>query len=278
MAAFQTLDYSEADGIATITLNRPKHLNAFTTVTYTELPIALKRAADSPAVVLTLLTGAGRLFSSGADVTEGIPGTLPPLSDSDASRDFYRRRFDGTIVRCGLALAEHPKVLVVALNGPVVGIAAALISHGDIIYAADSATLHAPFSSLAISPEGGSSFAFTQRMGYPKAMEALLFSRKFTAQELEAIGFVKWVLAPFVYVQGKIFPTDGFQDNVRKTLIATIKTVVPASLITTKRLVKSNFQVCQEFSGPPGTVAEYVISQREQLASIHNEAKELTER
>ncbi|KND02641.1 uncharacterized protein SPPG_01729 [Spizellomyces punctatus DAOM BR117] len=248
MAAFQTLAYSEADGIATITLNRPKHLNAFTTVMYTELPIALKRAADSPAVVLTLLTGAGRLFSSGADVTEGIPGTIPPLSDTDASREFYRRRFDGTIVRCGLALAEHPKVLVVALNGPVVGIAAALISHGDIIYAAESATLHAPFSSLAISPEGGSSFAFTQRLGYPKAMEALLFSRKFTAQELEAIGFVN-----------KVFPLEGFQDNVRKTLLATIKTVVPASLITTKRLVKSNFQ-------------------REQIASIHNEAKELTER
>ena len=90
----------------------------------------------------------------------------------------------------------------------------AIVSHGDIIIASDSATLHAPFTSLAISPEGGTSYTFVKRMGVGRAMEALvglrclanldvavhlhelttmqLFGKKFTAQELADIGFVKY--------------------------------------------------------------------------------------
>lgn len=74
------------------------------------------------------MTGVGRFFSSGADVTEKPTEEPPSLSDSDATRDYYRRRFDGTIARWALAMIEHPKVLVVALNGPVVGVAAGRLS------------------------------------------------------------------------------------------------------------------------------------------------------
>ncbi|KAI9096471.1 ClpP/crotonase-like domain-containing protein [Phlyctochytrium arcticum] len=229
MNAFTTIIYQVSEGICTITLNRPKQLNALSDEMYNELPVALDRAAADPHVALTLITANGRYFCSGADVTSTPTVPPPPVSDQDATRAYYRRRFD-------------------ALNGPVVGVAAALISHADIIYAAENATLHVPFSALAISPEGGSSFMLAKRMGYSKAMEALLFSQKFDARELEAMKFVN-----------QIFPADGFQDKVNDTLRKIIKTVNPTSLITTKRLVRSSFK-------------------DQQVASIYNDVTELTER
>ncbi|KAI8903927.1 enoyl-CoA hydratase [Powellomyces hirtus] len=229
--AFTTLNYSVADGIATITLNRPKSLNAITSAMYAELPVALRMAAEDKTTAITVLTANGRFFSSGADVTERPADLPPPLSDVHGTRAYYRRRWDGTIARASVEIINHPKVLVAALNGPVVGVAAALISHADIIYASESATLHAPFTALAISPEAGSSFSFVQRMGYAKGMEALLFSKKMSPQELLTSGFVN-----------EIFPTDGFHDHVRNHLVGALQAAAPASLRTTKALIHSAFK------------------------------------
>lgn len=110
------------------------------------------------------------------------------------------------------AFYTHPKILITALNGPAVGLSAALISLSDFIYAAPHAFLLTPFTSLGLVAEGGASRAFVQRLGISKANEALIMSKRITAEELLQVGFVN-----------KIFDTgkddqEGFLGEVMKEI------------------------------------------------------------
>ena len=87
-------------------------------------------------------------------------------------------------------MIEHKKIIAVALNGPAVGIGAALLGQADFIYAVENAYLLTPFTNLSIPPELASTYMFAQRMGVAKANEALLMSKKIPAQELLSRGFV----------------------------------------------------------------------------------------
>ena len=89
-----------------------------------------------------------------------------------------------------------------ALNGPVVGIVAAIIAHSDFIYATPAAYLLAPFASLGLVAEGGSSRAFVQRMGISKANEALIMSKRISVEELLQCGFVN-----------RIFDAQGSEEK-----------------------------------------------------------------
>ena len=88
------------------------------------------------------------------------------------------------------------------MNGPAVGLSAALISFSDFIYCTPSAFLLTPFTSLGLVAEGGSSIAFVQRLGISKANEALLMSKRITAEEMLSTGFVN-----------KIIPTEKGQEE-----------------------------------------------------------------
>lgn len=110
------------------------------------------------------------------------------------------------------AFYTHPKILITALNGPAIGLSAALISLSDFIYAAPHAFLLTPFTSLGLVAEGGASRAFVQRLGISKANEALIMSKRITAEELLQVGFVN-----------KIFDTgkddqEGFLGEVMKEI------------------------------------------------------------
>lgn len=91
------------------------------------------------------------------------------------------------------AFYTHPKILITALNGPAIGLSAALISMSDFIYAAPHAFLLTPFTSLGLVAEGGSSVAFVQRLGISKANEALIMSKRLPVEDLVATGFVNKV-------------------------------------------------------------------------------------
>lgn len=125
------------------------------------------------------------MYCRGADISvsrQTEPGT-----------DLWRHGLRETVsnnLNLTQAFYSHSKVLVTALNGPVVGIAAALISFSDFIYCVTHTYLLTPFSSLGLIAEGGASVGFVRRMGAPKATEALLTSRKMFASDLAACGFV----------------------------------------------------------------------------------------
>lgn len=88
------------------------------------------------------------------------------------------------------AFYTHPKILIAALNGPAIGLSAALIAFADFIYCVPTTYLLTPFSSIGLVTEGGASRGFVQRLGISKANEALIMSKRLSAEELLQVGFV----------------------------------------------------------------------------------------
>jgi peroxisomal 3,2-trans-enoyl-CoA isomerase len=105
------------------------------------------------------------------------------------------------------AFYTHPKILVVALNGPVVGMAAALIAFADFIYCTPETYLLTPFASLGLISEGVSSIAFAERMGISRANEALILGKRIASKDLLATGFVNQIFD---------CPAESFRSEVLK--------------------------------------------------------------
>ena len=127
---------------------------------------------------------------SGADVSFG--GTKDPTAIDE--RQAWLKSFVANNLHITHAFYTHPKILVTALNGPAVGLSAALIAFSDFIYAAPHTFLLTPFSSLGLVTEGGASVGFVQRLGISKANEALIMSKRITCAELVQTGFVNKVI------------------------------------------------------------------------------------
>ena len=192
--------YSTHGKTAIITINLPQKLNALTQDLYYQLATLLRRSAADPKIYITLLTGKGRYFSAGADVTASKPHQGDPSSPE--SRREILRSFVANNLELTNAFYTHPKILITALNGPAVGLSAALIAFSDFIYATPHTFLLTPFSSLGLVTEGGASIGFVQRLGISKANEALIMSKRIPAEELLQTGFVN-----------KIFDVGKGQDG-----------------------------------------------------------------
>ncbi|KAI1281238.1 ClpP/crotonase-like domain-containing protein [Xylaria sp. FL0933] len=182
--------------IATITIDNDKKLNALDMDGYYAIAKALREIAVRDDIYITILTGKGRYFSAGADVSVGRD--LPP--DADPYREWLRT-FVANNLNITRAFYSHPKILIAALNGPAVGLSAAITGFADFVYAAPHTFLLTPFSSLGLVAEGGASHAFVSRLGISKANEALIMSRRIPADELVATGYVN-----------KVFPCDKGDD------------------------------------------------------------------
>ncbi|KAA6409382.1 MAG: crotonase [Lasallia pustulata] len=175
--------------IAIITLNIPDKLNALTQDLYFRLSTLLRQVATLDDIYVTVLTGTGRYFSAGADVS------LPRIPEKDTPpRQHWLRTFAAHNLEITHAFYTHPKILITALNGPAVGLSAALIASSDFIYCAPHAFLLTPFTSLGLVGEGGATKAFVDRLGISKANEALIMSRRITAEEMRAVGFVNEIV------------------------------------------------------------------------------------
>jgi peroxisomal 3,2-trans-enoyl-CoA isomerase len=154
-----------------VTLNRPARKNAFNQQMYNDLSTMLDYVAAAPHISVVLLTGAGDFFSSGADVSDA----------ADPRAGF---------ARFTAALMAFPKVVVVAVNGPAIGIAVTMLPHCDVVYAAGGATFATPFARIAVVPEFCSSYTFPRIMGTSTASELLLMGSTMTATEALAAGLV----------------------------------------------------------------------------------------
>ncbi|OKL62692.1 hypothetical protein UA08_01404 [Talaromyces atroroseus] len=198
--------------IAIITLNQPDKLNALDIDLYQLLADRFREIEQRDDIYITVLTGAGRFFSAGADIRSNSPARI---SDSSLSLAERRRQVVGAFLVNNLdttrTVYNHSKILVVALNGPVVGLSAALIAFADFIYAAPHTFLLTPFSSLGLVAEGGASRAFVERLGISKANEALIMSKRISCDELVATGFVNKVIAA---PSGRPDDSDGFLKAV----------------------------------------------------------------
>lgn len=118
-----------------------------------------------------------------------MPRARPADADADIRRETLRN-FVSNNLEITNAFYTHPKILITALNGPAIGLSAALIALSDFIYAMPHAFLLTPFTSLGLVAEGGASRAFVQRLGISKANEALIMSKRITAEEMLQVGFI----------------------------------------------------------------------------------------
>jgi len=187
MASHETIDVRIEGAAATIELNRPDQLNAWDLKLGTELNEAVKGLSADDAVRAVMITGAGRAFSSGADLKEerSADDGLPDLGER------LKALYNPII----LDIREMPKPVVAAVNGPAVGVGCALALACDLIVAAESAYFLLAFVNIGLVPDGGSSATVPARAGFARAAEMSMLGEKVPAEQALAWGLVNRVVA-----------------------------------------------------------------------------------
>jgi len=187
VASHETVDLTTDGSAARILLNRPEALNAWNEQFGRDLLDAVTTVAGDQAIRALLITGAGRGFSSGADLKEqrgtGDDG-LPDLSGR--LKEIYHPIITG--------LREMPKPVVAAVNGPAVGIGCSLALAADLILAAESAYLLLAFVNIGLVPDGGSTAFIPARVGYARAAEMAMLGERIPAQQALDWGLINRVV------------------------------------------------------------------------------------
>ena len=191
--AYETVELRIEDGVAEITLNRPERLNAWNAQFGDELREALLTDAAQESVRSVLITGAGRGFSSGADLKEmleqGAAGEVPDVGE------MLRTRYHPIIK----GIRELPKPVVAAVNGPAVGIGCSLALACDLIWAGESAVFGLAFVNIGLVPDGGSTFLVPVAAGKARALEMALLGEPIPAERA-----LEWGLINRVVPDGKL--------------------------------------------------------------------------
>jgi len=177
--SYETIIWEVSDGLGRLTLNRPDSLNAWTIPFGEEMKAVIEGEAADPSVRAVLITGAGRGFSSGADLKEGFIGAEDGGPDIlKALHEYYHP------VLVGVRRLEKP--VLAALNGPTVGIGLSLALACDLVIAAESAFLSLAFVNIGLMPDGGSTVFVPRTVGKARAFQmALLGERVSAAKALE---------------------------------------------------------------------------------------------
>jgi len=226
-----------ADGVLTLTLNRPDKKNALNRDLYLALTELLVQGDQDPAVRVILLHGAGDSFCAGNDIGDFI------ASGGDAESVRVPLRLLQTVA--GLATP-----LVAAVHGHAVGIGTTLLLHCDLVYGAEDLRLQLPFVRLGLVPEGGSSLLLPQLAGHRQAFEMLALGEPFDAVRGREIGLVNEVL-----------PGDRLLSRARERA-AQLAALPPEALGKTKQMLRAHQQdLLQQ------VLVEEVDAFRERLAS-----------
>ena len=181
---YETIDYASANGVLTITLNRPERLNAFTPQMRDELLDAVERADEDDAVRVIVFTGAGRGYCAGADLGAGAAtfgGDHYKSSDAAPSAQRFAGRDGGGTLT--LRLFDCRKPLIAAINGPAVGIGITMTLPMDIRLVARDAKIGFVFARRGIVTEAASSWFLPRLVGPQQALEWVLSGRVFDAEE-----------------------------------------------------------------------------------------------
>lgn len=186
----QTVNVTVADGVGTVELNRPEALNAWNTQLGLDLRAAVEHVAQDDAVRAIVVRGAGRGFSSGADLKDmsGRDQVTP-----EGRPDVYRtltERYHPIIT----TLREMPKPAVAAVKGPAVGIGMSLALACDLIVAAESAYFMLGFVNIGLVPDGGSSLFVPSRVGMTRAFELSLLGERLPAPKALDWGLINRVV------------------------------------------------------------------------------------
>ncbi|TAK31830.1 MAG: 2-(1,2-epoxy-1,2-dihydrophenyl)acetyl-CoA isomerase [Chloroflexota bacterium] len=180
---FQSLQYHEKDGVATIVLNRPETFNALSIQMGWELLDALKRCAERKDVRAVVITGVGQAFSSGGDI-RGMRDAL----EGDVLAFFLK--LTKSVHDAILAIRELPKPVVASINGVTAGGGLGIAMACDLRIASDAAKFNTAYLNIAASPDCGTSYFLTKSLGHFKATELFLLPRNIDAAEALQLGLV----------------------------------------------------------------------------------------
>jgi 2-(1,2-epoxy-1,2-dihydrophenyl)acetyl-CoA isomerase len=203
--SYETVIWDQSEGLGRVTLNRPDRLNAWTTEFGRELKQVVTADAADPSVRAVLVTGAGRGFSSGADLKEGFDPAADGLPDV---RKELEQLYHPIIA--GIRRLEKP--VVAAVNGAAVGIGASLAFACDLVLAAESAFFGLAFVNIGLMPDGGSTLFVPAAVGKARALEMALLGERIPARRALEWGLVNRVL-----------PDDRLMDEATKLVDALAK-------------------------------------------------------
>jgi 2-(1,2-epoxy-1,2-dihydrophenyl)acetyl-CoA isomerase len=218
MSSHATIDLRVDGGVATIELNRPETLNAWNERFGLDLDDAIGTVASDDAIRALMITGAGRGFSSGADLREQRgPGEegLPDLS----------RRLREVYHPVIIGVREMPKPVIAAVNGPAVGIGCSLALACDLVIAAESAYFLLAFVNIGLVPDGGSTATVPARAGFARATEMAMLGERVPAPQALEWGLVNRVVG------------DDELAGEASALLERLATGPTASYAGTKRLL-----------------------------------------
>jgi enoyl-CoA hydratase/carnithine racemase len=235
--------YKTADCVATVTLNRPEHLNAWTPDMGEQLRAALMRAEADQEIRAIVITGAGRGFCAGADIarlSSAAAGQEPLLAMDESPTDGMAANF---AQRLSYMLAI-PKPIIAAINGPVAGIGFVLTLYCDMRFMIEGAKLTTAFARRGLIAEHGAAWILPRLVGPMNALDLLYSARPVSALDAEAMGLVR------------MLPVDGFREAVQTYAAEIANLSSPRAVGIIKRQVyEGMFQSLAEAS---------VISVREQ--------------
>lgn len=250
------LTIADQNRVRTLTLNRPDALNAFNEALYDATAEALLAAADDPDVAVVLLTGTGRSFSAGTDLTEMQAMVTDP--NFTPGQHGFRGLID--------ALARFPKPLICVVNGIGIGIGATILGYADLAFMATTARLKCPFTSLGVAPEAASSYLLPQLVGRQNAAWLLMSSEWVDADEALRMGLVWKVCEPQVLLDearrhAEILASRPISSliAVKATMVAPIRDEVAAATARENALfaelmgAQANAAALAEFTGRRGS-------------------------
>jgi 2-(1,2-epoxy-1,2-dihydrophenyl)acetyl-CoA isomerase len=193
--SYETVIWEQTGATGRLTLNRPETLNAWTAQFGRELKQVIEGEAAQDSVRALLVTGAGRGFSSGADLKAGFEPAEDGMPDIKTElHEIYHPAIAG--------LVRLPKPVVAAVNGPAVGIGCSLALACDLVMAAESAFFGLAFVNIGLMPDGGSTALVPPAVGKARAFQMALLGERVPARQALEWGLVNWV-----------YPDDRLMDE-----------------------------------------------------------------
>ena len=249
--------YHVADRIATITLNRPDKLNAWTSVMEREVRAAIAEAEKDENARVIVLTGAGRGFCAGADMSLLSTVAEQGLDEAQRAQAVQPTSGGGEGVRADFRkkysyFPAVTKPVIAAINGPLVGLGLVLALYCDIRLASDAARFGTAFAQRGLIAEYGLAWILPRLVGHANALDLLFTARMIDAPEALRVGLVN-----------QIYPRETFLERVKEYATHLASNVSPRSLRVIKRQVyEAMFQTLAE---------SFETSEREMLASLRCE-------
>lgn len=249
----QEILYTVSGRVATVTLHRPDKLNAWTRTMEAEVREAMQEAATDPHVRAIVLTGAGRGFCAGADMSllqDVVERRVHPLPDSSRSDGNADGTVDGTVDGIVDGVVDHqdtradfqrqyayfpaiPKPVIAAINGPAVGLGLVIAMFCDLRFASEEARFGTAFARRGLIAEYGLAWLLPKVIGHANALDLLLSARIFNAQDALRMGLVNQVFAHDKFMEAVYAYANDLAESVSPRSMRVIKRQVYEAMFQT---------------------------------------------